>query len=718
MQSVSHGTIGFWRGTRAAGLLAAACLSATLLSAQQEAPPRFACLPGTASTIAAAVPGAGRHITARGTLRVLLVFASFPDDESAHPYWPAHQAPVGMQQFIDPDTATHGTGPFNLTNYFRQMSLGAFQLIGDAVWVESSHSKDEYSNGAYGRANTDILIEKVDPLVDFTQFDGWTNAADYENVNVPDTLVDMIIMVWRTDMFPSVGSATLGFPWSPSFVLDGKKIALGFPEQIAQPVGSGVTCEYLYGDDPLKLMRTMAHEVGHWLLGGSHPYSSDPYTGGRHAYWGMICDGARLSSNANAYERERLGWITIPVILPGGVFRLRDFVTTGDAARFHPPGGETGECFLLENHQRLSGFDDATVNGSDRGLWVLHQRGPYDDEDNLRVVPSDGRWEWLSGVFTSACFGQQLPLFSRGLPAPGPGLSHRDQIPTATSAVNWIFAFRPQGGDISCGTFFAGDGFEGSYHPGGSTVFSPYSNPASLTWGGGASSFSMEVLADSAGVLAVESLADPLDGSPSRRYLGADPSRVRGKDTLALAWGSQWAEGQPLEADIVWSEIERQIGPSGIRDTVYRGPATSWADAGLPYDSAAAVSVHFRVRVRDVQGKYSAWSLPYVTAIPSLDGVSPGGYGEGLPGAMALEQNYPNPFNPVTNVTFDIARSAFVTLKVYDLLGREVAVLVDEIMGPGRYSVRFDGGKNASGMYYYRLNAGGYVATRRMALIR
>ena len=73
----------------------------------------------------------GKHITARGTLRILIVFASFPDDETPHPFWPAHQPPLFMQQFIDPDTLTRSTGPFNLTHYFREMSLGQFALIGD-----------------------------------------------------------------------------------------------------------------------------------------------------------------------------------------------------------------------------------------------------------------------------------------------------------------------------------------------------------------------------------------------------------------------------------------------------------------------------------------------------------------------------------------------------------------------------------------------------------
>jgi len=78
----------------------------------------------------------------------------------------------------------------------------------------------------------------------------------------------------------------------------------------------------------------------------------------------------------------------------------------------------------------------------------------------------------------------------------------------------------------------------------------------------------------------------------------------------------------------------------------------------------------------------------------------------GLPTIIRLEQNYPNPFNPITTIQFSIPNPAFVTLKVYDLLGREVCVLVNEKKAPGSYEVTFDGTGLSSGVYFYRLQAG------------
>jgi hypothetical protein len=89
---------------------------------------------------------------------------------------------------------------------------------------------------------------------------------------------------------------------------------------------------------------------------------------------------------------------------------------------------------------------------------------------------------------------------------------------------------------------------------------------------------------------------------------------------------------------------------------------------------------------------------------------------------FVLHQNFPNPFNPTTNIKFQIpssnAQLGFVSLKVFDVLGREVATLVDEVQGSGFRSVQFDGSNLPSGVYYYRLSSGNFAQTRRMILIR
>lgn len=91
---------------------------------------------------------------------------------------------------------------------------------------------------------------------------------------------------------------------------------------------------------------------------------------------------------------------------------------------------------------------------------------------------------------------------------------------------------------------------------------------------------------------------------------------------------------------------------------------------------------------------------------------------QGTPLAFALSQNYPNPFNPETNIQFRIGDFGFVSLKVYDVLGREVATLVDGALEPGEYSAEFHASGLASGIYFYRLRSAGLSQTRKMIVQR
>ncbi len=84
----------------------------------------------------------------------------------------------------------------------------------------------------------------------------------------------------------------------------------------------------------------------------------------------------------------------------------------------------------------------------------------------------------------------------------------------------------------------------------------------------------------------------------------------------------------------------------------------------------------------------------------------------------ALEQNYSNPFNPSTTLKYQIPQNGFVTLKIYDILGKEVATLVNEVKTQGRYEATFDASSFASGVYLYRLNVNDYIDVKKMILLK
>ena len=136
----------------------------------------------------------------------------------------------------------------------------------------------------------------------------------------------------------------------------------------------------------------------------------------------------------------------------------------------------------------------------------------------------------------------------------------------------------------------------------------------------------------------------------------------------------------------------------------------TWTDIGLVYGARSAY----------VFGNYlfaGTSSAMYRYALTgNLTGVHETEYF--TPSTFYLKDNYPNPFNPSTNVDFSIPKASFVTLKVYDVLGREIATLVNENLQQGQHSVSVNLNSAQSGVYYYRLQSGNNVETKKMLLMK
>ncbi len=120
---------------------------------------------------------------------------------------------------------------------------------------------------------------------------------------------------------------------------------------------------------------------------------------------------------------------------------------------------------------------------------------------------------------------------------------------------------------------------------------------------------------------------------------------------------------------------------------------------GTPYPTNAAVQNGMSVKRSDL----------------ALTGV---GNSEIYPTKYSLEQNYPNPFNPTTNIRFTVPKEGHVTLKIFDISGKEVATYLDSYINAGIYNAPFDGSQLTSGIYFYRLTAGDFVETKKMMLIK
>lgn len=168
-------------------------------------------------------------------------------------------------------------------------------------------------------------------------------------------------------------------------------------------------------------------------------------------------------------------------------------------------------------------------------------------------------------------------------------------------------------------------------------------------------------------------------------------------------------------------EVSKDNGSSWQQVKSYDGESSSWTSVYLnltPFiEGSSQIKIRFRLKsdggVRD-DGWYVDDIKLFVYNI-GLVGISSN---EQIPGSFRLDQNYPNPFNPSTVISYSLPKNSNVSLKVFDILGNEVAELVKGNQIQGNYSVDFNGANIASGIYFYKLTAGDYVDVKRMMLVK
>ena len=123
-------------------------------------------------------------------------------------------------------------------------------------------------------------------------------------------------------------------------------------------------------------------------------------------------------------------------------------------------------------------------------------------------------------------------------------------------------------------------------------------------------------------------------------------------------------------------------------------------------DKKVAVGLYsYRLKQVDFDGSFRFYELGNVVEVST-------------PFTYNLSQNYPNPFNPSSTIAWQLKNDGLVTIKVYDQLGKEVATLVNEEKAAGSYEIEFNASSLASGVYYYRINAGNFVDTKKMILMK
>jgi M6 family metalloprotease-like protein len=425
------------------------------------------------------------------TMRALVVFCNYPapsgsfDAKDLNPdyvltdFWPgskAQQLPSWADSVICP--TTQNVWYPSMTAYFRDASFGKFWLIGDVypelyVFNKQVHDYSPKKGSGIGYAVKELL-QDIDADVDYSKYDRF-DPFDYNNNSnrrEPDGIVDLIFVIFRfnnsgtTDTYVNsyTGIAELGgntgmFGDSSYITLDGMKILAGYP-------GSGVISQQ---HNPWEFGINVHEFAQHYSYGGVH-----------HDMGSWNISGGSFPS---ADDRERLGWLSSPPIVPVSdtIITLRDYVTTGDFIKI-PRNGYT---LFLEHRRRISYFSSYEWHGwtwlesvpalpiqRDSGLFIYKKFG----DSQFIVEDAGGRWEWKKAPDGVHYIVTDTPIantFHKLAPAPLTGETVYNLYEKPAADINGVpYANRPT---LS---YFANAGDENTcFDIGGNEVYSPWSNP-------------------------------------------------------------------------------------------------------------------------------------------------------------------------------------------------------------------------------------------------
>jgi M6 family metalloprotease-like protein len=636
-------------------------------------------------------------------------------------YWPGSLGstkPPWADYIIQPSASPIGTS--NLTHYFHEASLGRFFFIGD-VYKELyvfEHPSNYYTldSGRHVGYAVKECLENLDSEIDYSQYDKF-DPLDYDNdnnVREPDGQVDFILVVFRfflgTLPGTNSGVAALGgtdynFGGTTTITLDGKTISSDFP-------GSGALTQML---TPF-MYNTAAHELGHYLLNHHRNYMG---------MWNL------MNTNGNSFvcaeEREFLGWHgTAYTPTSNSTITLGDYGTTGDYIKF-TKGGKT---YYIESRRRinyhLKDWKDWPYYSETPRRNLSRDSGLFIYTKNYDYQVAQGRFDWLKSltyptryIVDSNYFSKQIvqffPVNSNRLSGENP----RDLVNESAVNINTGSPFlypKTHWGD-------AGDS-NTCFDVGYNQVFSPWSNPYTPT-PTSSDSFAVEITGkDGNGNMIVKIYFTNLPQSAPSKPQNLKITKEYTSQNESAPYHPKLDWYANLEPDIASYKVYRgNVSTAGIDASSYTYVGTTSSNSFVDesttlYDLQLGGGIceyqyrkfSYRITAVDSETKESVKSERdtvdgYIDPCGIEDAPTSNNTNE-IVVKNSLSQNYPNPFNPSSKINYSVLNSGYVDIRVYDILGREIKVLVSEYKQQGNYALIFDAGNLnlASGIYYYKMN--------------
>ncbi len=423
-------------------------------------------------------------------------------------------------------------------------------------------------------------------------------SGPYKHLNKPDSVIDMIFMVWRniSNDYPAdsikIIHSLLDFNndegdlgGSPFTVDDGKRIVkTWWGVSGNQPEGSGVTVrDYL----STNALRTCIHEFAHYLIG-----NNSYHTG--YGFWGMLDAWGKKTQVANSFERSLLGWISIKSISNSACktfknIKLRDYVSTGDAVRITIDSLKN-EYFYIENHQNISYWENHHIFGNvEKGIYVIRQDGYYGG--SLQLISASGRYFWTVNQEIKNPWGSgTLPVYDRVNADRKNGYTDMEYIP-------WKWEMRNMTPDPIHFTQdkktklpvkdvkYQGDGND-AFRIGYNEVFSPWSNPNSQDKNRDSTGIGFKLDSDFNSVYTLDVYIHTAYEAPPSKPINLEVKR--NDDAVLVTWDEN-IEPDMKNGYYKIYKADDLNGEPGTFRTVKKinayekngDPITKWSDAGL-----------------------------------------------------------------------------------------------------------------------------------------
>ena len=200
-----------------------------------------------------------------------------------------------------------------------------------------------------------------------------------------------------------------------------------------------------------------------------------------------------------------------------------------------------------------------------------------------------------------------------------------------------------------------------------------------------------------------------------------NPLNLSNYSSVWIEFDNDWRT--VITADEAYVEISADSGNTWITVVSWLGVDQRNTHEVLDVSSYAALQSDVRFRLRVIQPGWDWWwAVDNFAVYSDTTAVSVEDETSNIPGEFYLSQNYPNPFNPSTTISFNLPKSGVVTLKVYNIMGEEIKILVEGYREAGIYTINFNAesavGGLASGMYLYRLSTNGFTETKKLLLMK